>query len=142
MARAQAGELCAASRAAQYRAGWMSVQRSSQQRREAVGAQIQRLSARVVGLEEERDLAIRESDEGAVAWRRMLRDARQGRELVRRVRDELADRLAGVVTGVGGHIDTAGLVSRLEATFTAEIDAAAPLLLFRRLQRFLRYPRS
>ncbi|KAE9265857.1 hypothetical protein PR003_g32324, partial [Phytophthora rubi] len=29
--------------------------------------------------------------------------------------------------GVGGHIDTAGLISRLEATFTAEIDAAVPL---------------
>ncbi|KAE8908206.1 hypothetical protein PF003_g7978 [Phytophthora fragariae] len=127
MARAQAGELGAASRAAQYRAGWMSVRRSSQQRREAVGAQIHRLSARIVGLEEERNLAIRERDERAVAWRRMLRDARRGRELARRVRDELADRLAGVVTGVSGHIDTAGLVSRLEATFTAEIDAAVPL---------------
>ncbi|KAE9029101.1 hypothetical protein PR002_g10224 [Phytophthora rubi] len=127
MARAQAGELGAASRAAQYRAGWMSVRRSSQQRREAVGAQIHRLSARIVGLEEERDLAIRERDERAVAWRRMLRDARRSREVARRVRDELADRLAGVVTGVSGHIDTAGLVSRLEATFTAEIDAAVPL---------------
>ncbi|KAE9281859.1 hypothetical protein PR003_g27559, partial [Phytophthora rubi] len=127
MARAQAGELGAASRAAQYRAGWMSVRRSSQQRREAVGTQVYRLNARVVELEEERDLAIRERDERAVAWRRMLRDARRGRELAQRVRDELADRLAGVVMGVGGHIDTAGLISRLEATFTAEIDAAVPL---------------
>ncbi|KAE9269525.1 hypothetical protein PR003_g31120, partial [Phytophthora rubi] len=127
IARAQAGELGAASRAAQYRAGWMSVRRSSQQRREAVEAQVYRLSARVVELEEGCDLAIRERDERAVAWRRMLRDARRGRELAQRVRDELADRLAGVVMSVGGHIDTAGLISRLEATFTAEIDAAVPL---------------
>ncbi|KAE8964208.1 hypothetical protein PR001_g29131 [Phytophthora rubi] len=126
MARAQAGALGAASRAAQYRAGWMSVRRSSQQRREAVGAQVYRLSVRVVELEKGRDLAIRERDERAVAWRRMLRDARRGRELAQRVRDELADRLAGVVMGVGGHIDTGGLISRLEATFTAEIDAAPP----------------
>ncbi|KAE8980267.1 hypothetical protein PR002_g24176 [Phytophthora rubi] len=84
MARAQAGELGAASRAAQYRAGWMSVRRSSQQRREAVGTQVYRLNARVVELEEERDLAIRERDERAVAWRRMLRDARRGRELAQR----------------------------------------------------------
>ncbi|EGZ24114.1 hypothetical protein PHYSODRAFT_482333, partial [Phytophthora sojae] len=127
MARAQAGELCATSRAAQYRAGWLSTRRSSQQRRGAVGAQTHRLSARVAELEEERDLAIRERDERAVAWRRMLRDARRGRELARRVRDELADRLAGVVTRVGGQIDTADLVRRLEATFTAEIDGAIPL---------------
>ncbi|EGZ05382.1 hypothetical protein PHYSODRAFT_534076, partial [Phytophthora sojae] len=127
MARAQAGELCATSRAAQYRAGWLSIRRSSQQRRGAVGAQTHRLSARVAELEEERDLAIRERDERAVAWRRMLRDARRGRELARRVRDELADRLAGVATRVGGQIDTADLVRRLEATFTAEIDGAIPL---------------
>ncbi|EGZ22896.1 hypothetical protein PHYSODRAFT_324189 [Phytophthora sojae] len=109
MARAQAGELCATSRAAQYQAGWLSMRRSSQQRRGAVGAQTHRLSARVAELEEERDLAIRERDERAVAWRRMLRDARWGRELARRVCDELADRLAGVVTRVGGQIDTADL---------------------------------
>ncbi|EGZ06951.1 hypothetical protein PHYSODRAFT_530344, partial [Phytophthora sojae] len=127
MARAQAGELCATSRTAQYRAGWLSMRRSSQQRRGAVGAQTHRLSARVAELVEERDLAIRERDERAVAWRRMLRDARRGRELARRVRDELADRLAGVVTRVGGQIDTAALVRRLEATFTAEIDGAIPL---------------
>ncbi|EGZ11353.1 hypothetical protein PHYSODRAFT_518384 [Phytophthora sojae] len=110
MARAQAGELCATSRSAQYRAGWLSIRWSSQQRRGAVGAQTHRLSARVAELEEERDLAIRERDERAVAWRRMRRDARRGRELARRVRDELADRLAGVVTRVGGQIDTADLV--------------------------------
>ncbi|KAE8998899.1 hypothetical protein PR002_g18611 [Phytophthora rubi] len=127
MARAQAGELGAASRAAQYRAGWMSVRRSSQRRREAVGAQVYRLNARVVELEEERDLAIRERDERAAAWHRMLRDARRGRELAQRVRDELADRLAGVVMGTGGHIDTAGLIRQLEVTFAAAIDAAVPL---------------
>ncbi|EGZ07828.1 hypothetical protein PHYSODRAFT_527295, partial [Phytophthora sojae] len=127
MARAQAGERCATSRAAVYRAGWLSMRRSSQQRRGAVGAQTHHFSARVAELEEERDLAIRERDERAVAWRRMLRDARRGRELARRVRDELADRLAGVVTHVGGQIDTADLISRLEATFTAEIDGAIPL---------------
>ncbi|EGZ10863.1 hypothetical protein PHYSODRAFT_337634 [Phytophthora sojae] len=120
MARAQACELCASSRAAQYRSGWLSMRQSPQQRRGAVGVQTHRLSAHVVELEEERDLAIRER---AVAWRRMLRDARRGRELARRVRDELADRLAGVVTRVGGQIDTADLVRRLEATFTAEISA-------------------
>ncbi|EGZ15051.1 hypothetical protein PHYSODRAFT_333324 [Phytophthora sojae] len=127
MARAQADKLCATFRAVQYRAGWLSMRRSSQQRREAVGAQTHRLSARVVELEEERDLAVRERDERAVVWRRMLRDARRGRELARLVRDELADRLAGVVTRVGGQIDTADLVRRLEATFTAEIDGAVPL---------------
>ncbi|EGZ25033.1 hypothetical protein PHYSODRAFT_479397, partial [Phytophthora sojae] len=132
MARAQAGELCTTSRTAQYRAGWLSMQRSSQQRssqqrRGAGGAQTHRLSARVAELQEERDLAIRERDERAVAWRRMLRDARRGRELARRVRDELADRLAGVVTRVGGQIDTADLARRLEATFTAEIDGTVPL---------------
>ncbi|EGZ12929.1 hypothetical protein PHYSODRAFT_511923 [Phytophthora sojae] len=110
MSRAQAVELCATSRAAQYRAGWLSMRRSSQQRRGGVGAQTHRLSARVAELEEERDLAIRERDERAVAWRRMLRDARRGRELARRVCDELADRLAGVVTRVGGQIDSADLV--------------------------------
>ncbi|EGZ04555.1 hypothetical protein PHYSODRAFT_248069 [Phytophthora sojae] len=141
MARAQAGELCATSRAAQYRAWWLSMRRSSQQRRGAVGAQTHRLSARVAELEEERDLAIRERDERAVAWRRMLRDARRGRELARRVRDELADRLAGVVTSVGGQIDTSDLVRRLEATFTAEIEGAIPLpLLFLRPQQFLWHP--
>ncbi|KAE8960709.1 hypothetical protein PR001_g30293 [Phytophthora rubi] len=62
-----------------------------------------------------------------MAWRRMLRDARRGRELAQRVRDELADRLAGVVMGAGGQIDTAGLINRLEATFTAEVNAAVPL---------------
>ncbi|EGZ08638.1 hypothetical protein PHYSODRAFT_256786, partial [Phytophthora sojae] len=127
MAQAQAGELCATSRAAQYRAGWLSIRRSSQQRRGPVGAQTHRLRTRVAELEEERDLAIRERDERAVAWRRMLRDARRGRELALWVRDELADRLAGVVTRVGGQIDTADLVRRLEATFTAEIDGAIPL---------------
>ncbi|EGZ11971.1 hypothetical protein PHYSODRAFT_516359, partial [Phytophthora sojae] len=127
MARAQAGELCAATRAVQYRAGWLSMRRSSQQRRGAVGAQTHRPSARVAELEEERDLTIRERDERAVAWRRMLRDARRGRELARRVRDELADRLAGVVTRVGGQIDTADLVRRLESTFTVGIDGAIPL---------------
>ncbi|KAE8973021.1 hypothetical protein PF011_g25416 [Phytophthora fragariae] len=127
MARAQTGELGAASRAAQYRAGWVSVRWSSQRRREAVGAHVHRLNARVVELEEERDLAIRERDERAAAWRRMLRDARRGRELAQRVRDELADRLAGVVMGAGGHIDTAGLIRQLEATFAAAIDAAVPL---------------
>ncbi|KAE8960904.1 hypothetical protein PF011_g29939 [Phytophthora fragariae] len=84
MARAQAGELGAASRAAQYRAGWMSVRRSSQRRREDDGAQVCRLNARVVELEGERDLVIRERDERAMAWRRMLRDARRGRELAQR----------------------------------------------------------
>ncbi|EGZ15017.1 hypothetical protein PHYSODRAFT_333290 [Phytophthora sojae] len=125
MAQAQAGELCATSRAAQYRAGWLSMRRSYQQHRGTVGAQTHRLSARVAELEEERDMAIRERDERAVAWRRILRGARRGRELARRVRDELADRLAGVVTRVGGQIDTADLVRRLEATFTAEIDVPA-----------------
>ncbi|KAE8882194.1 hypothetical protein PF003_g33640 [Phytophthora fragariae] len=127
MGRAQAGELGAASRAAQYRAGWISVRRSSQRHREDDGAQVCRLHARVVELEGERDLAIRERDERAMAWRRMLRDARRGRELAQRVRDELADRLAGVVMGAGGQIDTAGLINRLEATFTAEVNAAVPL---------------
>ncbi|KAE9290648.1 hypothetical protein PF008_g25536 [Phytophthora fragariae] len=118
MARAQAGELGAASRAAQYRAGWMSVRRSSQRRRDAVGAQVYRLNARVVELEEERDLAIRERDERAAAWRRMLRDARRGRELAQRARDELPDRLAGVLMGAGGHIDTAGLIRQLRFKFS------------------------
>ncbi|KAE9239531.1 hypothetical protein PF002_g10236 [Phytophthora fragariae] len=84
MGRAQAGELGAASRAAQYRAGWISVRRSSQRHREDDGAQVCRLHARVVELEGERDLAIRERDERAMAWRRMLRDARRGRELAQR----------------------------------------------------------
>ncbi|EGZ19622.1 hypothetical protein PHYSODRAFT_327819 [Phytophthora sojae] len=142
MARGQAGELCATSRAMQYRAGWLSIRRSSQQRRGAVGAQTHRLSAYVAELEEERDLTIRELDEYTVAWRRMLRDARRGRELARRVRDELANRLAGVVTRVGGQIDTSDLVRRLEATFTAEIDGASRSpLLFLRPQQFLQHPR-
>ncbi|KAE8972935.1 hypothetical protein PF011_g25455 [Phytophthora fragariae] len=127
MTRAKAGELGAASRAAQYRAGWMSVRRSSQRRREDDGTQVRRLNARVVELEGERDLVIRERDERAVAWHRMLRDARRGRELAQRVRDELADRLAGVVMGASGHTDTAGLIRQLKATFAAAIDAAVPL---------------
>ncbi|KAE9165471.1 hypothetical protein PF005_g29591 [Phytophthora fragariae] len=84
MARAQAGELGAASRAAHYRAGWISVRRSSQRHREDAGAQVCRLHARVVELEGERDLAIRERDGLAMVWRRMLRDARRGRELAQR----------------------------------------------------------
>ncbi|KAE8973584.1 hypothetical protein PR003_g27172 [Phytophthora rubi] len=100
---------------------------ASERRREAVDAHVRRLSIRLAELEEERDLAARERDERAVAWRRMLREARRGREMAQRVRDELANRLAGIVVSVGGQIDTVDLVRRLEATFTAEVNAAIPL---------------
>ncbi|EGZ23217.1 hypothetical protein PHYSODRAFT_246140 [Phytophthora sojae] len=126
-ARAQANELQAASRSGQYRTGWLAMWRRSLQRRDAAGAHIRRLSVRVADLDDERDLAVRERDERAVAWRRMLRDARRGRELAQRVRDDLAGKLANSVSSVGGTIDTADLIRRLEATYAAEVDAAIPL---------------
>ncbi|KAE9314671.1 hypothetical protein PR003_g19182, partial [Phytophthora rubi] len=123
MARAQASELQATSRSALYRAGWLCMRPASERRREAVDAHVRRLSIRLPELEEERDLAVRERDERAVAWRRKLREARRGREMAQRVRDELA----GIVMSVGGQIDTVDLVRRLKATFTAEVNAAIPL---------------
>ncbi|EGZ06936.1 hypothetical protein PHYSODRAFT_341104 [Phytophthora sojae] len=126
-ARAQANELQAASRSGQYRTGWLAMRRRSLQRRDAAGAHIRRLSVRVADLADERDLAVRERDERAVAWRRMLRDARRSRELAQRVRDDLAGKLANSVSSVGCTIDTADLIRRLEATYAAEVNAAIPL---------------
>ncbi|KAE9020226.1 hypothetical protein PF010_g29718 [Phytophthora fragariae] len=81
MARAQASELQATSRFALYQAGWLRMRPTSERRREAVDAHVRRLSIRLAELEEERDLAVREHDERAVAWRRMFREARRDREM-------------------------------------------------------------
>ncbi|EGZ05769.1 hypothetical protein PHYSODRAFT_251488 [Phytophthora sojae] len=126
-ARAQANELQAVSRSGQYRTGWLAMRRRLLQQSDAAGAHIRRLSVRVADLADERDLAVRERGERAMAWRRMLRDARRSRELAQRVRDDLAGKLASSVSSVGGTIDTAGLIRRLEATYAAEANAAVPL---------------
>ncbi|KAE8971609.1 hypothetical protein PF011_g25971 [Phytophthora fragariae] len=86
MARAQASELQATSRSALYRAGWLRMRPASERRREAVDAHVRHLSIRLAELEEERDLAVRERDEHAIAWRRMLREARLDGEMARRAR--------------------------------------------------------
>ncbi|EGZ17839.1 hypothetical protein PHYSODRAFT_331766 [Phytophthora sojae] len=126
-ARDQANELQAASRSGQYRTGWLAMRRRSLQRGDTAGAHIRRLSVRVADLADERDLAVRERDERAVVWRRMLRDALRSRELAQRVRDDLAGKLANSVSSVGGTIDTADLIRHLEATYAAEVNAAIPL---------------
>ncbi|EGZ13314.1 hypothetical protein PHYSODRAFT_259165 [Phytophthora sojae] len=97
-ARAQANELQAVSRSGQYRTGWLAMRRRLLQQSDATGAHIRRLSVRVADLADERDLAVRERDERAMAWRRMLRDARRSREFAQRVRDDLAGKLASSVS--------------------------------------------
>ncbi|KAG6616234.1 uncharacterized protein IUM83_03744 [Phytophthora cinnamomi] len=102
LTRAQAEELRASSRADRFRDGLREA-RDQAARQQATGAaRVHRLSTRMVGLEEELARTLRDRDERAAAWRRMLREARLGRERARRVCDLLSGRLASVITSVGG----------------------------------------
>ncbi|KAG6582983.1 uncharacterized protein IUM83_06089 [Phytophthora cinnamomi] len=106
--RAQADELQAVSRAEKYRTGWRDMRRTSSQLPGV--ARSRRLSTRVVELESEVDQAVRERDEGAVAWCRLIREERRGRKSTQRVRDLLASRLANAVISVGDSVNTSDLI--------------------------------
>ncbi|OWY99408.1 hypothetical protein PHMEG_00029589, partial [Phytophthora megakarya] len=104
---AQASVLPIASRAAIFR------QQASQ-------AEIARLG----GLIDQSDLAYTER---TMTWRRLLREARSGRESARLVRDALVIRLSDMVTAVGGSLDVTQLVRSLESRVEASTYAATPL---------------
>ncbi|OWY91659.1 hypothetical protein PHMEG_00039671 [Phytophthora megakarya] len=66
--------------------------------------------------------------ERTMTWRRLLREARAGRESARLVHDALVTRLSDMVTAVGGSLDVTQLVRSLESRVEASTYAATPLL--------------
>ncbi|OWY93673.1 hypothetical protein PHMEG_00036848 [Phytophthora megakarya] len=83
--------------------------------------------ARVARLEGIIDDSDRTYNDRTATWRRLLREARVGREIARRVRDALTSRLSTMVTSIGGTMDSAALVRSLEASMEAAVYAAVPL---------------
>ncbi|OWY95339.1 hypothetical protein PHMEG_00034683, partial [Phytophthora megakarya] len=80
--------------------------------------------ARLEGLIDQSDLAYTER---TMTWRRLLREARAGRESARLVRDALVTRLSDMVTAVGGSLDITQLVRSLESRVEASTYTATPL---------------
>ncbi|OWZ01583.1 hypothetical protein PHMEG_00026996 [Phytophthora megakarya] len=80
--------------------------------------------ARLEGLIDQSDLAYTEH---TMTWRRLLREARAGRESARLVGDALMTRLSDMVTAVGGFLDVTQLVRSLESRVEASTYAATPL---------------
>ncbi|GMF37489.1 unnamed protein product [Phytophthora fragariaefolia] len=80
----------------------------------------------ITDLDERMAQSQREHSERAAAWRRLLREARLGRELARLVRDDLARRLDAMVATDGGTLDLAGLLRSLETQLELACRAAVP----------------
>ncbi|OWY98731.1 hypothetical protein PHMEG_00030433, partial [Phytophthora megakarya] len=142
---AQASVLPIASRAAIFRSALVSARRSATQRRVQTQMRVCRLTARATGLENALALSqqasqaevarledlIDQSDlaytERTMTWRRLLREARAGRESARLVRDALVTRLSDMVTAVGGSLDVTQLVRDSESRVEASTYATTPL---------------
>uniref|UniRef100_H3GXN5 Uncharacterized protein n=1 Tax=Phytophthora ramorum TaxID=164328 RepID=H3GXN5_PHYRM len=127
LVRAQAEELRASSRSVGYRSGLVAARRKTSLRRTAVLSRSQRLDAHNVELERQDAQVVRERDERTTAWRRLLREARLGRESARRVRDALATRLMTMVFSIGGSLDVDGLLRDLEADAESAANSAVRL---------------
>ncbi|OWY95180.1 hypothetical protein PHMEG_00034882, partial [Phytophthora megakarya] len=142
---AQASVLPIASRAAIFRSALLDARRSATQRREQTQERVRHLPARAAGLENALALSqqasqaeiarlgglIDQSDlaytERTMSWRRLLPEARAGRESARLVRDALVTRLSDMVTAVGGSVDVTQLVRSFESRVEASTYAATPL---------------
>ncbi|OWY96778.1 hypothetical protein PHMEG_00032872, partial [Phytophthora megakarya] len=125
---AQALLLPATSRADAFRVALVSSRRAASQRRVQAQDRERRLQARLVSLEIARlERLIDDSDraytERTLMWRRLLREARIGRE----ERDALVGRLRNMVLAVGGSLDVTALVRQLEGRVEAAVHAAIPL---------------
>ncbi|OWY94478.1 hypothetical protein PHMEG_00035774 [Phytophthora megakarya] len=124
---AQALLLPATSRANSFRVALVSSRRAASQRRIQAQDHERRLQARLVSLENalsrrrrtarveiaRLERLIDDSDraytEHTLTWRRLLREARIGREAARQVRDALVGRLRDMVLAVGGSLDVTAL---------------------------------
>ncbi|OWY97578.1 LOW QUALITY PROTEIN: hypothetical protein PHMEG_00031859 [Phytophthora megakarya] len=141
----QALLLPATSRADAFRVALVSSRRAASQRRTQAQDHERRLQARLVSLENalsrrrrtarveiaRLERLIDDSDraytERTLTWRRLLREARIGREAARQVRDALVGRLRDMVLAVGGSLDVTALVRQLEGRLEAAVHAAIPL---------------
>ncbi|GMF28757.1 unnamed protein product [Phytophthora lilii] len=126
-ARSQAAETQAVARSARYRRGWLDIRRSAAQARAASEDRVHRLGSRVVDLEAELDRVRRDLDDRAAAWRRLLREARRGRESAHRVNTALSARLVAVVDAAGGTIAVDELIRSIETSVGPAVASAVPL---------------
>ncbi|GMF37418.1 unnamed protein product [Phytophthora fragariaefolia] len=120
-------ELQSVGRAQRFRYVLLEYRRVAARRLERLAVREREQARRITDLDE-RLLAHsqREHAERPAAWRRLLREARLGRELARLVRDDLARRLDTMVAAGGGTLDLAGLQRRLETQLEPASRAAVP----------------
>ncbi|GMF39300.1 unnamed protein product [Phytophthora fragariaefolia] len=125
-ALAGTAELQSVGRAQRFRSALLEYRRVAARRLEHLAVREREQARRITDLDERLAQSQREHAERAAAWRRLLREARLGRELTGLVRDDLARRLDTMVAARGGTLDLAGLLRRLETQLELASRAAAP----------------